>query len=108
MRKKDILLGFNDLKILLQYLYLDQTNVVVIRNCIDVPLRLRMNDRGIVLCKNLNFSDSEETNWTENVVTNINAIVDYLESMPAVEFPKRFKSRWEEIKTLSQIQMSLN
>lgn len=61
MRRKEILLGFNDLKILLQYLYLEPTNCIVIRNCIKVPIRLRMNDNGVVLCKNMNFPDGEET-----------------------------------------------
>lgn len=108
MRTKEILLGFNDLKILLQYLYLEPSNVIVIQNCINVPLRLRMNDKGIVLCKNLNFPDGEETNWTEELFLNINAIVDQLKEIQAIEYPKNFKSRWDEIKTLSQLQMSLN
>lgn len=108
MRNKEILLGFNDLKILLQYLYLEPSNAIVIQNCINVPLRLRMNDRGVVLCQNLNFPDGEETNWTEELFLNINAIVDQLKEIQAIEYPKNFKSRWDEIKTLSQLQMSLN
>ncbi len=108
MRSKEILLGFNDLKILLQYLYLEPSNVIVIQNCINVPLRLRMNDRGIVLCKNLNFPDVEETIWTEELFLNINAIVDQLKGIQAIEYPENFENRWAEIKALSQIQKSLN
>ena len=108
MRRKEILFGFNDLKILLQYLYLEPTNCIVIHNCIEVPLRLRMNDDGRVLCKNMNFPDGKETDWTGEVTRNINAIVDQLQTVPATEYPNHFKNRWEEIKAFSQIQMSLN
>lgn len=108
MRRKEILLGFNDLKILLQYLYMEPTNCIVIHNCIEVPLRLRMNDRGAVLCKNLNFPDVEETDWTREIMSNISAIVDQLQTVPAIEHPDSFNNRWEEIKSILQIQMSLN
>lgn len=108
MRRKEILLGFNDLKILLQYLYLEPTNCIVIRNCIKIPIRLRMNDNGVVLCKNMNFPDGEETDWTQEIIRNINGIVDQLQTVPATEYPNRFENRWEEIKSISQIQMSLN
>ena len=40
--------------------------------------------------------------------TNINGIVDQLQTVPATEYPNRFENRWEEIKSISQIQMSLN
>ena len=106
VRRKEILLGFNDLKILLQYLYMEPTNCIVIHNCIKVPLRLRMNDRGAVLCKNLNFPDVEETDWTREIMCNITAIVDQLQTVPATEYPDSFKNRWEEIKGISQMLLN--
>ena len=108
MRTRKRLLGFEDFKILMQYLYLDPLHVVVIRNAIGVPLRLRVNDYGTVLCKNLNFPDVDEVNWTDELTKEICNVVNELKKTPSVEYPETFLNRWEEIKSITELQMSLN
>lgn len=109
MRDRDTLRSFEDMKILYQYLYISGERVIVIHNVIDVPLRLRMNDNGVILCKNMNFPEGEETDYTEHMtIQTVKAIVEQLQETPAVDFPDSFASRWEEIKSICCVDMSLN
>lgn len=110
MRTKDVLINdFKDLATLLQYLYMSEEHFIEVENAIGVPLRIRMDENLRCFCKNLNFPDLPESNWTEEMsVPTIMAIIDQLKEKPATEFPKSFPSRWEEIKTLTCIQLSLN
>lgn len=110
MRTKDVLARFEDIKLLHQYLYMDDTHFIEIINAIGVHLRLRMDDQGRILCQNMNFPDVPETNWSENMtIPTTLAIIDQLDTeMPAIEFPKRFHNRWDEIKTICQANLALN
>jgi len=110
MRTKDMLVnGFDDLATLLQYLYMSEDHSIQVKNCIGVPLQIRMDENLRCFCKNLNFPNLPETNWTEEMsVPTIMAIIDQLKKKPAKEYPNRFPSRWEEIKTLTRTQLSLN
>lgn len=110
MRTKDVLVNdFKDLATLLQYLYASEDHYIEVENAIGVPLRIRMDEDLRCFCKNLNFPDLPETNWVEEMsVPTIMAIIDQLKERPATEFPKRFSSRWEEIKILTCTQLSLN
>lgn len=39
---------------------------------------------------------------------NILGIIDVLKEQPAEEYPDRFSNRWDEVKTITQMQTSLN
>ena len=110
MRTKDILIeGFENIKILQQYLYMSEEHTILIHNCIGVPLRLRMDDNGIYMCQNMNFPNVPETCWAEDMTINMTLdVIEVLKEEPAVEFPQRFENRWEEIKMLTQANLSLN
>ena len=110
MRTKDVLINdFKNLATLLQYLYMSEEHFIEVENVIGVRLRIRMDENLRCFCKNLNFPDLPESNWTEEMsVPTIMAIIDQLKEKPATEFPKSFHSRWEEIKTLTCTQLSLN
>ena len=109
MRTKENLMKFNDMKILYQYLYLSEDNFIDVKNSIGVTLRLRMNDNMVILCQNMNFPDFPQSNWSDQMTINtVFAIVDQLKEIPAVEFPEKFSNRWEEIKAICNLQMSLN
>lgn len=110
MRTKDTLVnGFEDLATLLQYLYMSEDHSIEVENAIGVPLQIRMDENLRCCCKNLNFPYLPEINWTEEMnVPTIMAVVDQQKKKPATEFPKRFSSRWEEIKILTRTQLSLN
>lgn len=109
MRSKDVLFQFEDMKTLYQYLYISEEHSILITNEIGVPLRLRMNEQGVILCLNMNFPDLPELNWSENMtVKTVFSIIEQLKTVPAVEFPNRFKNRWDEVKTICLTQVSLN
>lgn len=90
MRDRDTLRSFEDMKILYQYLYISGERVIVIHNVIDVPLRLRMNDNGVILCKNMNFPEGEETDYTEHMtIQTVKAIVEQLPGNSGSGIPRQ-------------------
>lgn len=110
MRTRDMLIeGFENIKILQQYLYMSEEHNILIHNSIGVPLRLRMGDNGRYMCQNMNFPDLPETCWASEMTINTTLdVIEVLKKEPAVEFPKRFKNRWEEVKALTQANVALN
>lgn len=110
MRTRDMLIeGFENIKILQQYLYMSEEHNILVHNCIGIPLRIRMDDNGKYMCQNMNFPDLPETYWAETMTINVTLdVIEHLKEEPAVEFPQRFKNRWEEIKMLTQANLSLN
>lgn len=110
MRTKDTLIeDFEDIKTLQQYLYMDEEHNVIIHNSIGVPLRIRMDDELRYWCQNMNFPDVPEMYYGEEMtVNNTLNVIATLKEEPAVEFPKRFKNRWEEVQTLTKANLALN
>lgn len=110
MRDKDTLIkGFEDMKTLYQYLYMDENHNVTIENCIGVKLRLTMNENGAILCQNMNYPDLPPTDWTEKMtVATVQSIVGQLGETPAEEFPKSFRNRWDELKSITAMNVSQN
>jgi len=109
MRTKEGLKDIEDITILLQYLYMDENHKIVIKNSIGVPLELYMNDDFEIGCRNLNFPSVPPMDWrSESHPSNLIGIIYGLKKEPAKEFPERFKNRWEEIKTITLSNMTLN
>ena len=68
-----------------------------------------MNDDFEIRCRNLNFPDVPPMDWrSESHPSNLIGIIYELKKEPAKEFPERFKNRWEEIKTITLTNISLN
>ena len=108
MRDRETLMtGMNDLKLLLQYLYMDESHYVEVQNTLGVPLRIRMTDTCVFKVKNMNFPDVPEHSDELSIGTLL-AITSQLRDVPAVEFPKRCNNRWDEIKSITAMQTSLN
>ena len=113
MKTKTTLFDFEKVATLLQYMYLDEKNKIVIHNAINVPFELYMveyEDESVhIMCRNLNFPDLEPRLYDDECSPNtlIN-IVYCLQNEPAVEFPERFSNRWEEIAMISEANVSLN
>lgn len=110
MRNKDVLLqGFDDIKILMQYLYMSEEHSVLIHNSINVPLRITMDENMEIWCKNEHFPDIPPMRCTNDFgPQKALDIVEVLKSEPAIEFPDTFKNRWEEIKTMTLNNLALN
>lgn len=108
MRTKDTLKEFEEVKIFFEYLYMSDEHRITFFNGIT-NLQLRMTDNINTLCKNMSFPDSPEMYWdSEMNPSTILAIIEILRKQPAEEFPKSFKSRWEEIRTITQSNVYLN
>lgn len=112
MRTKDILLdGFDNICTLQRYLYMSEEHYIEIENAIGVKLRIRMGENLQYYCKNMNFPDLPDARWSDNMTNgNMLAIIDQLKENPAIKFPNRFKSRWEEIVaiTLTNVAQNMN
>jgi hypothetical protein len=102
MRNVDTLLEFEDIVVLYQYLYMSDDNYITVDNGV-AKLEIRMNENGYFHAKNLNFPDLPDLSYTDMMtIPNMFGIIDQLKNTEPVEFKNEFKSRWEEIKTITQ------
>jgi len=110
MRSSIVLIEkFEDIKVLQQYLYMHESHFVEVTNVINVTLRIRMDENLDYYCKNMNFPDVQDMFWSEDMTNKtMLSIIRQLKDSPAIEFPERFESRWDEIKTLTLANLSLN
>lgn len=110
MRTNDILIdGFDNIRTLQRYLYMSEEHYIEVENVIGVKLQIRMSENLHYYCKNMNFPDLPGTCWSDNMTNeNMLAIIDQLKESPAVEFPNSFKSRWEEIVTITSANVVQN
>lgn len=100
--------GMENVKILLQYLYMDESHHIIVVNTIDVPLKISMDELGNFECINMNFPDLPPMKNYDFPISQMLAAISQLEESPATEFPATFKNRWEEIKNLTLSNVSLN
>lgn len=108
MRSKDILKSLEDINVLCRYLYMDESNSILVDNGM-CKIEIKMLETLEFVANNLNFPDTPSMSYTEEMtIPNILAIIKQLKGMPAIEFPSSFKSRWEEIKTMTEHTMALN
>ena len=100
MRNVTTLLDLEEIPILWQYLYMNPDHFVTVDNGIT-KLEIRMRENCSFHAKNLNFPDLPDLEYTDMmVIPNMLGIIDQLKNVPPVEF-KDFKSRWEEIRTIT-------
>lgn len=108
MRTKDELFALNDISILLQYLYMNENHSVTFNNGLT-DLRIRMTKDFGIRCTNLSFPDVPECDFSGQMTpAYVRGIVMVLRETGPVEFPDRFKNRWEEIKTITMGNLALN
>ena len=100
MRTVDTLLELEEIPILWQYLYMNEDHFVTVDNGV-AKLEIRMRENCTFHAKNLNFPDLPDLEYTDMmVIPNMLGIIDQLKNVPPVEF-KDFKSRWEELRTIT-------
>lgn len=107
MRNKNILFSFEEIAILLQYLYIDEANTILVNNGL-CDLQIRMDDYCHFWCKNMNFPDHETSYDDEMTVYMFQQIIQYCKEAPPVQFPNHFNNRWEEIKNIASMNLALN
>ena len=85
---------------------MDETKSILINNGL-CDLQIRMTEDGHFLCRNMNFPD-HETNYDDQMtVPALLDIIDYLKEASPIEYTKNFKNRWEEIETITKMNLSL-
>lgn len=108
MRTSDTLFDLEEIPILYQYLYMDESHYITIDNGVT-KLEISMTDSCYFKAKNLRFPDIQELNYTDMMtIPNMLGIIDQLKHVPAVEFPTCFTNRWEEIKTITMTNVAQN
>ena len=108
MRTTETLFALEEIPILCQYLYMDESHYITVDNGIT-KLEIRMNEHCYFTSKNLRFPDVPEMNYTDMMtIPNTLGIIDQLKHSPAVEFPTCFTNRWEEIKTITDTNVAQN
>lgn len=110
MRTKEVLFDkFEEIKIFQQYLYMSASNSITIHNSIGVQLRIRIDGDLNYWCKNLNFPNVPEANWTEEMsIRKTLEVIELLKQESPVEFPKVFDNRWTEIKAICIANLAHN
>lgn len=107
MRTKDVLVnGFEDIKVLLQYLYMNKNNTITVSNNIAL-LEFSLTDNMTLMCKNTAFPELPATP-REIILEEMLGCIEQLKEMAAEEFPDSFSSRWEEIKAITKGTLAIN
>jgi hypothetical protein len=108
LRTNDILIGMEDIVIIYQYLYMSEDNFITIDNGM-AKLEIRMNEDGYFHAKNLNFPDLPDLDYTDIMnIPNMLGIIEQLKETSPIEFPNSFKNRWEEIKSITLMNVVQN
>ena len=109
MKTKDELFAFQDIAILLQYLFIDDNNYIEIENCMGIKLRISMNENMDYYCKNMNFPDLPDMYWSSKMTNKVMiSIIGQLKKQPPDEKYNTFKNKWEEIKSITLSNLWLN
>lgn len=108
MRTVDTLFDLEEIPILLQYLYMNENHYITIDNGVT-KLEIRMTEDCYFTAKNLRFPDLPGLDYTDMMtIPNMLGIIDQLKYVTPVEFPNAFKSRWEEIKIITNTNVAQN
>ncbi len=108
MRTKDELFMLGEISTLLQYLFMNKKHTITFNNGLT-DLQIRMDANFNILCKNLQFPDIPESNFTEQMtVLYMLGVIQILQNTPPVEYKNAFTNRWEEIKQITLANLALN
>lgn len=112
-RNNITLFAFEEIPILLQYLYMSEDHKILIHNSIGVPLEIYVvtNSEGDIFfrCRNLNFPELEPMDYTKEVhPENLLRIICQLKKEPAAQYPQAFDNRWDEIRDITLTNLALN
>lgn len=107
MRTREVLVeGLEDVKTLLQYLYMDEEHDITVSNGIT-KLSIKLTDNLDALQMNLSFDHLGYT-CREMRIEEWLACVEQLKKQPSDYERGQFQNKWEEIKTITLMQVALN
>lgn len=106
MRTKETLKNIDDVRILMQYLYMDEEAFIIIDNKLT-KLEIKMNESLGTVCKNLSFPHLGFTAYSLELPEWID-IVEYLKQIPSSFKFGNFKTQWEGIKTITLMNLASN
>lgn len=107
MRTKQQLMEFDNIALLLQYLYMGYSIEII--NIINVRLTIRMNPETCGFeVENKNFPELGFKPFTDQMTVPVLLdIVKQLKEKPSND-KEHFESKWDEIKTITALNLSLN
>lgn len=101
MRNKDTLKSLQDTTTLIQYLYANPEHTITASNGLT-EFKFRMTEECEIMATNLSFPDLPEVNYTSNFdIPCMLSIIEQLNDQPPKVPDTNFKSRWDEIKTVT-------
>lgn len=107
MRTREVLVeGFEDVKTLLQYLYMDEDYDIVVSNGIT-KLSIKLADNLEALQMNLSFPHLGYTCRPMRLEEWLACVEQLKEQSSDCDYGN-FKNKWEEIKTITLMQVALN
>ena len=108
MRTKDELFMLGEVSTLLQYLFMSEKHTITFNNGLT-DLQIRMDENFNIWCRNLQFLDIPESDFTEQMTTlYILGIIQILQNTPPGAFKNAFANCWEEIKQITLANLALN
>ena len=100
MRTNDVLLeGFDDIRTLLQYLYMFEEHFISVNNGV-CELQIRMDEHMRLRQKNMNFPHLPDS-VRDICLEELLSMVEQLKKAKPVEHPDAFQNRWEEIQRIT-------
>lgn len=107
MRTREVLVnGLGDIKTLLQYLYMNEEHNITVSNGIT-NLNIKLSENLEALQMNLSFPHLGYTCRPMRIEEWL-ACVEQLKEQPSDCDYGDFKNKWDEIKTITSVQVSLN
>lgn len=107
MRNKEVLIqGFEEIKTLLQYLYMSDEHSITVNNGMT-DLKIFMDDDGNLKSQNMTFPDVPPIK-IEFTVLNLFGFIEQLkEQNPTLDYGN-FGTRWNEIEKICKANVALN
>lgn len=109
MKQNDVLVqGFEDIKTLYQYLYMDENNCIIIDNELT-KLEIKMDKYCNFKMRDMSYPDLPPMEYNDMMtIEHMLSIIAQLKEVSPVIYPKTFESRWDEIKTIKSMTITLN
>lgn len=107
MRTREVLTkGLEDVKTLMQYLYMNESHDIIVSGSIT-KLSIKLADNLEALQKDLSFPHLGYTHRPMHIEEWL-AYVEQLKEQPSDCDYGSFKNKWEEIETITLMQVALN